>query len=207
MRTLYLFIILFFIVGFVSSQNSHRDNIDVQHYNINIDVSSLGNYTLSGHTEIIFRAVDEPLDQVAFDLYKYHIDSVSLNGVWIDDFDYNDTIITFYPTTEINTEENDTCIIYYHGYGSEEPIGAWGGVHFTNSMVFNMGVALNEVPHGFGRAWFPCIDNFTDRATYEFHIITRDDHKAIATGQFQNVADYGDDELLWHWTFNQTTPT
>ncbi|HKK57922.1 MAG TPA: M1 family aminopeptidase [Salinivirga sp.] len=207
MKTLYLFTILFFIVGFVSSQNSHRDKIDVQHYNINIDVSSLGNYSLSGHTEIIFRAIDEPLEQVAFDLYKYHIDSVSLNGVWIDDFDYNDTVISFYPAAEINAEQNDTCTIYYHGYGSLEPGGGWGGVHFSSNMVFNMGVALDAIPHGFGRAWFPCIDNFTDRATYEFHIITRDDHRAIASGQFQEVNDYGEDELKWHWSLGQTSPT
>ncbi len=207
MKRLYFFIILalFFFSGY--GQNSHRDQIDVQHYDINLDVSSLGNYTLSGHTEIIFRPVSQPLEQVAFDLFKYHIDSIELNGTLVEEFEYNDTVISFIPSSPIEIAQNDTCVIYYHGYGSLEPGGGWGGVHFSSNMVFNMGVALNAVPHGFGRAWFPCIDNFTDRATYEFHIITRDDHRAIASGQFQEVNDYGEDELKWHWSLAQTSPT
>lgn len=207
MKNIIITIALLIFGTLVYAQNQHREQIDVQHYHINLDVSSLGNYSLSGHTEIIFSTVDETLETVAFDLYKYNIDSISFNGNWVQEFAYNDTIVSFSPIIPVQPGQNDTCTIYYHGFGSLEPGVGWGGVHFSNNMVFNMGVAIDAVPHGFGRAWFPCIDNFTDRATYDFEIITQDDHRAVATGLLQDVTNYGTDELKWHWSFSQSSPT
>lgn len=189
------------------AQNSHRDVIDVQHYEINMEVTDFNEFHIYGNTEITFETTASELATITFDFYKILVDSVFFNGAKIDNFSRNDTAVWFTPTQPVLNGETQACTIFYHGRPFAEPGLAWGGVHTGNSMVFNMGVAIQDSPHGFGRGWYPCIDNFTDRATYDINIITNNNHRAISTGLLTEVVDYGEDKKLWKWTFDQTSPT
>ncbi len=44
----------------------------------------------------------------------------------------------------------------------------WGGVYNQNGYFYNLGVGFEADPHSFGRAWFPCFDNFVERCSFEF---------------------------------------
>lgn len=206
MKQITAFILILMVTANTFGQN-HRDSINVDQYNITIDVSDFTTYVLYGNTEIIFQPVDGDIHEVAFDLYAYTIDSVFLNNEKIEGYSYNDTVISFLPASPITSGQIDTCHIYYHGIPSAEPAYGWGGVHHGSSMIFNMGVAIEDVPHGFGRGWFPCIDNFTDRAYYKINVITQPNHRAIASGVLDEVADYGTDKKIWKWNLAQTSPT
>lgn len=206
MRYFLAFFIVLAITTSVLAQ-SHRDSIDVIQYDITLDVSDFTDFIIKGNTQIVFQPIENELHTVAFDLYSYTIDSVIFNGGLIDNFNYNDTVISFLPFTPILGGQQDTCRVFYHGVPSTEPGYGWGGVHHGSSMIFNMGVAIEDVPHGFGRGWFPCIDNFTDRAYYDINLITKSQHRGIATGVLSEEASYGDNQKIWNWHFNQTSPT
>ena len=82
-----------------------------------------------------------------------------------------------------------------------------GGFTFINNYSFNIGVSMYEQPHCFGRVWFPCIDEFTDKSTYTFHIGTFPYHTAVCGGQFlgSTTGSYGN--KIWHWQLDQPIPT
>jgi hypothetical protein len=206
MRIIIIVISLIILVTETFAQN-HRDSIDVYQYNITIDVSDFTEFVIEANTAIIFQTTGNELHKVAFDLYAYSIDSIIFNNEKIDVFEYNDTVISFLPTVPIQAGQKDTCQVFYHGVPSTEPGYGWGGVHHGTSMIFNMGVAIQDVPHGFGRGWFPCIDNFTDRAFYNINVITQQNHRAIASGVLDDEIAYGTDKKMWKWVLNQTSPT
>lgn len=207
MKKYTLFIAIFISVATAFAQYNHHDSIDVHTYDITLDVSDFSTFELSGHTDIVFKTTGEELNKVAFDLFSYNVDSVFFNGEKVTNFNYNDTVVAFYPENSLAANQKDTCQIFYHGYPPTEPGSHWGGVHTGTSMIFNMGVSIETVPHGFGRAWFPCIDNFTDRAHYNINIITKDTHRAIATGILINSAPYAQGKTMWEWSLSQTSPT
>lgn len=58
---------------------------------------------------------------------------------------------------------NDQDVITVHFYYPLKSIldpSRWGGVYNQEGYWFNMGVGMQNIPHSFGRAWFPTIDNF-----------------------------------------------
>jgi aminopeptidase N len=206
MRVL-LICFLFLSITISALAQNHRDKIDVVHYDITLDVSDFSQFIIKGNTEIIFQPIEEELQTVAFDLYSYTIDSIIFNGEKVENFNYNDTVFSFIPSSIIAIGQQDTCRVYYHGMPSLEPDYGWGGVHHGTSMIFNMGVAIRDVPHGFGRGWFPCIDNFTDKALYDIHLITKSEHRGIASGVLVEEAALGENQKVWSWKLNQSSPT
>lgn len=189
------------------AQSSHRDRIDIHHYDITMEVTDFNNFIIYGNTSITFNVTTNQLSSVMLDFYKLTVDSVILNSSTIESFDTNDTLLWFNAPQPLLNGQTYTVQIYYHGNPRPEPGYGWGGVHASSTMIFNMGVAIQDTPHSFGRGWYPCIDSFTDRATYNINIITQNNHRAIATGWLSEVADYGTDKKIWKWQFNQTSPT
>lgn len=190
-----------------TAQNSFRDRIDIEHYNITMEVTDFNDFIIYGNTEITFQITGSQLSTVILDFYRLTVDSINVNGVPVAHFETNDTVLWFNPASILEGGETNTAQIFYHGNPRPEPGYGWGGVHTSSTMIFNMGVAIQDSPHGFGRGWYPCIDNFTDRATYDINIITQSNHRAIATGLLSEVNDYGDDKKIWKWHFDQTSPT
>jgi aminopeptidase N len=195
------------IFSFLFAQTSHRDVIDVQQYDITMEVTDFTDYVIYANTQIVFQTTQNELGTLIFDLYKLPVDSVLVNGESIANYMVDDTSVQITLPSPIAANQFDTCQIFYHGRPETEPGYGWGGVHTLGSMIFNMGVAIEDVPHGFGRGWFPCIDNFTDRAHYNINIITQNQHRAIATGVLDEVVDLDGDKKMWKWVFNQTSPT
>ena len=90
--------------------------------------------------------------------------------------------------------------VSYHGtpYGN-----SWGGFTFINNYTFNIGVSMYEQPHCFGRVWYPCIDEFTDKSTYNFHIATYPYHNAVCGGIYQGESEGEYNTKVWHWQLDQ----
>ena len=103
------------------------------------------------------------------------------------------------PTASIATGLPFTVHVWYTCSGYVESYG-WGGMHFDNDMSYNLGVGFVTDPHVLGRAFFPCRDNFTDKATYTFRVKTRIGWTAECGGMLQSrVANYdGTENSVWH---------
>ncbi|MCR5014842.1 MAG: hypothetical protein K6A28_08740, partial [Bacteroidales bacterium] len=58
-----------------------------------------------------------------------------------------------------------------------------------------------------GKTWFPCVDNFTDKATYSLYITVTNDKKAVCGGNLVNTFNNGDGTSTWHWEIPQEVAT
>ena len=182
------------------------DSIDVLHYDIHLDLVHLSTKSITGFTDLEIVA-KLPLTTFRLWLQQLVVDSVIVNGASAT-VGYNDTLITILPATSFNIGDTFQTRVYYHGQPVVDPSG-WGGFYFTadSNWAFNLGVGFESVPHNYGRVWFPCIDDFVDRATYDEYITTKDDFMAVCGGNLLSGVDNGDNTITWHWQMIRTIPT
>ena len=166
---------------------------DVKEYKISLDFTQMSSNIISGNTIISVSTLSDYNNVLNFDLFGLTVDSVIYNGVNYP-YLYNNKVIEI-STQGINANENLDITVYYHG----QPLmggNSFGGFYFSNGYAFNMGVSLYDIPHNYGKVWFPCVDNFTDKAKYHFFIITNPDNTAVCNGELLNVDTLENDNKI-----------
>ncbi len=176
---------------------------DALKYDISIDSRQIFTNQIYANASIKIRKENND-SIITFDLKGFTVDSVAVNGL-MTTFQKSDS--TLLVTIPFNTIINDTVdvAIYYRGQGQKDAL--WGGYYLVGTYAFNMGVGFDSKPHNFGRAWFPCFDNFTDRALYKLQITTLPDYTAVCGGILTNDTVYADNSTKWTWELNQPIPT
>ncbi len=171
------------------------DSLAITNTEIHLDIRNFSAKKISGHC-IQTLQFKTAMNKVRLDLSKLIVDSVT----------YNQTKLNFSQTGEsLNINLNKTFLaneiaaltIYYQGTPAADP-GGWGGFYFTGDYAFNLGVGFTVDPHSYGRAWFPCIDEFTIKSTYEFYIQTDTNYVAACNGILQGVTNNGNSKT-WHY--------
>ncbi|GIV33174.1 MAG: hypothetical protein KatS3mg031_0709 [Chitinophagales bacterium] len=177
---------------------------DVLHYAIHLNLTNLSARTLSGKTTVTIRSAQQPLQQVSLSLLSLQVDSVRV-GNQSAPFTNDDTLILISLPQPVIAGDSAEITIWYHG----QPVtdASWGGFYFTGNYAFNIGVGFDSEPHNFGRVWFPCIDNFTDKATYDIQVTTAPGYKAYCSGVLQDAITHPDQTITWHWAMRQPIPT
>ncbi len=184
---------------------SQSATIDVLHYNINLNINNLENNKHIGFTEIDFLILSNNHSFVEFDLRNQIVDSVILNNNSID-FSYQNNKIRFDIPNSYSNQDTLVAKIYYSGGNNVEPYN-WGGIHYSNSIIYSLGVAFSDYPHCYGRSWFVCKDDFIDKATFDLHITTNKNVKAICSGNLINIDDSNPNNTTYHWKVEQNIPT
>ena len=196
---------LLLVTATLFGQANHRDSIDVLHYNLHIDITQIPQSTIIGKAIIEFSPLLNNSNSFGFDLQKLTVDSVKLNSNTID-FQHTNNVVSFVTTQNYNVTDTLSAEIYYQGVPAKDPSG-WGGFYFNSGQAFNLGVGMRVNPHVYGRCWYPCIDNFTDKATYDFYITTIPSHTATCGGVFQSVTSDANGNKVWHWKIEQPVAT
>ncbi|RKX17111.1 MAG: hypothetical protein DRP35_11510 [Candidatus Zixiibacteriota bacterium] len=207
MRKFIIFPFCFVFLAFNSfAQPNHSDTLDVLHYDINLDITNISGQTISGNTVLSATPKIDNLAYFPLDLQALTVDSVFVNDT-LCSFSYNDTLIHILPAHAYNSQDTVWLNVFYHGHPITDPSG-WGGFYFSgSSTAYNLGVGFQDIPHNYGRVWFPCLDDFNDRATYDFIITTADNLTAVCNGTMEQVTDNGDGTKTWHWILHQSIPT
>lgn len=106
---------------------------------------------------------------------------------------------------KLKAGETAELTVYYEG----KPIAPspFGGFYFSANEAYNLGVSLEQVPHSFGRIWFPCIDNFTDKALYEFELEAPRGITGVANGSLKKKKILPNGNTLFHWSLQNPIPT
>lgn len=180
------------------------DTIHVRHYDITLDTINFSTKFIRGKCTINVQAKMNGVNNISLSLLKMQIDSVKTAQQALS-YSYNDTIISISTPSLMNIADSLQLTVWYKGNPQQDSY--WGGFYFSGIYAYNMGVGFNALPHNYGRVWFPCIDEFTDRATYQFHITTPSTYKAFCNGVLQSETDNGNGTKTWHWKLNQTIPT
>ena len=183
------------------------DSIDVVKYIINIDSLNISAKFLSGHTHIYFKSRVGGLNFIPVDLLKLSVDSIFLESSKISTWTHNDTLLMIQCPAALNNTDTFHLEIYYHGSPVVDP-STWGGFYFQNPYAYNLGVGFQDNPHNYGRVWFPCIDDFTDKAFYEIKVTTDTNQMAVCGGSLTDTAHVANNSKIeWTWEMSNPIPT
>ena len=187
------------------NNNAKSDTIDILHYHIAMDATDIVNQNLSFATTVTFVPKMAGVQFMELDLLKLQIDSVTPTSL-VSSYNYNDTLLGLHFSSALSVTDTNDITIYYHGKPQGDATG-WGGFHFAAPYYFNLGVGFGADPHTYGRAWFPCFDNFVEKSTYSFDIKTEGGRKAYCNGLRTSITSLAGDTIISHWSLSNPIPT
>lgn len=187
-----------------NADNSRSDTIDILNYTINLDITDINGKAIKGNCEVKLTPKLNSIAELNLDLLQLTVDSILMNASLLS-YSYNDTLLKIQLSSTINIGDTETVVVYYHGSPQED--ASWGGFYFQSGYAYNLGVGFDANPHTYGRVWFPCFDNFVERSSYTFNIITDSLYKAFCNGKLTNETFNGDGTKIYTWVMEQTIPT
>ncbi len=197
MKKFYVFV--FFIGSLIQINNlysvNRTDTIHVVHYDIHLDIINLPDHQISGYTDVKVVSKINNLPHIDLDLLALTVDFLYLNGNSAE-YTHTGSLIRI-PVSGVNQGDTETVRVYYHGTPVTDP--DWGGFFFTNDFAYNVGVGMSMIPPTIGRVWFPCLDDFKNKATYTFNIRTDADKRAVCNGVLTDSITLPDQTRIWKW--------
>ncbi len=207
MKRLLLLVVLplLLLVAQAPAQALKSDTIDVLHYDLHLEIMNFSAKNLTGYAVLTLTPKMNQVTHIPLDLLALTVDSVKVNEQVVLSWFRDDKSLRIPLSVPASVGDTLKVRIRYHGTPVVEPAG-WGGFHFNSWVAYNLGVAFQADPHNFGRAWFPCVDDFVDRATYDYYITTDADKKAVCGGLLMGSTPQPGNTITWHWHMNQTIP-
>ncbi len=191
----------------LSQADTRSDSIDILHFDIFIDLRDYGSKKITANCQVDFAAKVDGINKIKLDLLGLNVDSVFVAGQ-LTPFQYDGSYITIPLTTALNAGEESTVHIYYQGTPVADPSG-FGGLVFEDGIIYNLGIGLSGSTgkYNYGRGWFPCFDNFVERATYDFTVMSGGNRKGYCIGTFLGEEDLGNGVFVRHYSMAQQLPT
>lgn len=183
---------------------ARSDSIDILHTRIDLDLTQTGSGLIAARTTLTWTPRMAGIDHLPLDLLDLSVDSVTdANGTLA--FNHTDGSLTI--TLDAPHGPGDTLELTVHYHGDPVIDGSgWGGFYTNGSVVYDLGVAFESQPHSFGRAWFPCFDNFVERCSFEYIVRTNADRHAWCNGTLLEENDLGGGNWESHWINDETMP-
>ncbi len=199
------------LTGISINNNAKSDSFDIKHYHLSLDLYGIAQSSsnFKAVAEIDFEAKLNGINKLNLDLYKLQVDSVQLwrNGQSSTAFNYNynDSLLAIQATTNYNQGDSAKVKIYYSGSPQGDPLN-WGGFHRQSGYYYNLGVGFGANPHTYGRAWFPCYDNFVEKSTYSIKVLSKSPLSPLISGD-QITRVLSGDSLISESHLEQAIPT
>ena len=203
MKKLSLLLMLTMLFATAKAQTA-GEGIDVTHYAIHVNELNFSNRTLQAETFVDLTATAS-VQQIVLELKSLNVSSVTATGATVSNFSQAGDILTINLSSPLAAGNSATLDIVYGGNTFSE---SWGGVEWWGTdYVYNLGVGFDSQPHNLGKTWFPCVDNFTDKASYDVFVTATNNKKAICGGNHVETIDNGDGTSTWHWNTPQEIAT
>jgi len=206
----YLFIFWLLCFGITVKaqiQKSYSDSMGIVHYDINLNMTKMGAKHIEGFAVLTLVPKVTQVHYIALDLLALSVDSVKMNNDILNHQQTGEKLRVDF-LTPLNTGDTAELTVFYRGTPVMDNSG-WGGFYFGSDSVsaFNLGVGFDAIPHNYGRVWYPCIDDFVDRATYDCRITVNNGSMAVCGGQLVGVIDNGNGTNTFHWHLSTPIPT
>ncbi len=185
--------------------NERSDSIDILNYNVTLNLTEFTTQMLSANCEITFTPKINGLEALPLDLLDLTVDAVTLQGNPVA-FEHDGLLLNILLPSPLDIGETASVTVTYHGHPTADPSG-FGGFVFENGYAYNLGIGLSSNPYNFGRSWHPCFDNFVERATYDFSIISNGNRRGYAIGEFLDETDLGNSSFLRRYRMSLPLPT
>jgi aminopeptidase N len=179
------------------------DSIEIVHTHIRLRVTQTATPYLFGHATLTFVPSMPMVNALILDFKSLQIDSCSMNGAPHSYQHSQDLLILNLPSYQLG--DTLTADVYYQGSPYND--GGFGGVYFQQQIAYNMGVSFSDLPHGMGRTWFPCLDNFTSRSSYTLEFETPPLFFASGSGKLVSTATLPNGNSLYRYEHAQPIPS
>lgn len=165
--------------AFFNLSDGRSDSIDILHTRIELNLMNAPQ--IMAGCALTLSAKVNGITEIRLDLQGLTVDSVrSANQSLLPFVQAGPAVIVQFAQA-INTGDQTTITVHYRGIPPTDASG-WGGFYHTGGYSFNLGVGFAADPHSFGRAWFPCFDNFVERSSFEFDITSPLDKPSYCNG-------------------------
>lgn len=186
-----------------NAKNRVGENIDVTHYEIRINNLDFTNHTLDAVTTVTLTALGA-VSEIDLELKSLTVTDVTSNDLIVSSFSQDGDILKILLGFEMYAGQMASFTISYNGTTFND---GWGGVLWSGDYVCNMGVGFESQPHNLGKTWFPCVDDFVDKATYDLYVTVPTSMMSSCGGILEASVDNGDGTKTDHWVTAQEIPT
>ncbi|PID95022.1 MAG: hypothetical protein CSA95_01720 [Bacteroidetes bacterium] len=207
MKKFSFFFVMFIIVidALGGQMVTPSDTIHVIHYDIHLTNIAFDSEEITAHTTLTLTTLVDDLPSISLELLAFTVDSVALDGETVNNFTHQEGVLSIPLATPSVSGAEYLVTVWYHGTPFHE---GWGGFHwYGTDYAFNLGVGFQSKPHNLGKSWFPCVDNFTDRALYDIRATVGEGLAAVSGGSLIGKQPQEDGEVIWHWQIQHPIPT
>ena len=183
---------------------ARSDSFDVVHYDLVLDVTDYSGQSMQALATIDFTVLQGGGTSMWWDLQGLTVDSVHWNGNAVT-FEQAGPELHVDAPAPMTAGEAVELRVWYGGQPNDDPY--WGGVYYASDLIYNLGIGLTSIPPNFGKVWYPCFDNFVERATYTYHITSAGGRRAHNQGHLVEEVALGGDTVRTTWALDHPIPT
>lgn len=198
---------LFACVALIATTDAQdrTDSLHIAHYDINLNITDFANQIVYGYADLTAVARVNALTHIDLDLQRLFVDSVLVDQTLVPNFSHEGTLLRIPLANPADQGDTMQVRVYYRGTPATDSY--FGGFYFSGEYCYNIGVAFQDLPHNFGRGWYPCLDFFTDKSTYDFNIETVVGKRAICGGYLLDSISTDSNTVIWQWQLDEPVPT
>ena len=189
--------------SFSAKSNEVGKDIDVSHYEIHLNEFNIDEKSLDASATISLTALND-IETIELELRSLTVTSVISEEINVKEFSQKDDVLTISLASTLSKDSEVSLTINYEGKTFNEN---WGGVHWSADYVYNLGVGFDSQPHNLGKTWFPCVDNFSDKASYDLYITIPEAMTSSCGGILSESVNNDNGTKTDHWIVNQEIPT
>ncbi|MBL6866085.1 MAG: T9SS type A sorting domain-containing protein [Flavobacteriales bacterium] len=172
---------------------ARSDSFNISTYELDLDVTAYTYQQLVAHATIGLEVLDATAQDLWFDLVELTVDSIRINGFYADHAQTESQLHVELPEEGWQTGTDYEIEVWYQGSPYQDPY--WGGFYFVSDYIYNLGIGLTTIPPNFGKVWYPCFDNFVERAAYTYHVTSAGGRRAHCQGTLIGETFLGGDTL------------
>jgi hypothetical protein len=191
--------------AFVVPYDTRSDSIDILTTRLDLDITDFTNSRIKSVANIVFAPKVTGVKALRLDLLKLTVDSVLVNSENIT-WSYNSQVIDIQFNTPLNQGQIYNVHIVYAGKPQIDASN-WGGFYWQSGFAYNLGVGFDADPHNYGRAWFPCFDNFVERCSFNMSITTPIDKYAFCNGVLDGDVVLPNNKRMRTWVMDDPIPS
>ena len=188
-----------------SASVERSDSFDILDYDLTIDLRSMSSSLLVGKAVVEFTPKIAGLNFIPLDLMKLSVDSVKFENESTT-YTYNNILLKVDAPDVLQIGNNYKVTVYYRGTPATSTSG-FGGFYFEDGIAYNLGIGLTDDPHNYGRSWFPCFDNFVERSTYTYRVISNNNITSYSVGKLIEDVPFEGDTKIRTFRMEQPIPT
>jgi hypothetical protein len=192
-------------LAYAKAIKERSDTFDILHYKIDLEVYNFSQRRIDGSCDVTFVHLLDSTDYINLDLEGLQVSNVFLGEDTLL-YLHEGSLLTCFLPRKYQKSDTLTVTVFYGGTPITSPSG-FGGFYFENGYAYNLGIGITDQPHNFGRAWYPCFDNFVERSTYEYVITHQPNHQAHCVGTFMGTEDLPSGYKKTRYIMSQEIPT